>query len=112
MELRKKSPSALARRVEHTVTVLGDSMVPEFCPGEVYHYMPTDYVFYDGIYVILLDGCQMVKQVQRLPGGRLRVACINDRYASFEVEENSPSIAIMGHSLHRAGGADMLFRAH
>ena len=112
MELRKKSPSALARRVEHIVTVLGDSMVPEFCPGEVYHYIPTDHVFYDGIYVIMLDGCQMVKQVQRLPGGMLRVACINERYASFEVEENSPSIEIRGHSLHLTGGPDLLFRTH
>ena len=108
MELSKKSPSALARRIDHTVTVLGDSMLPEFAPGEVYHYIPVDHVFYDGIYVIMLDGCEMVKQVQRLPGGRLRVASINERYASFEVEEDSPSIEIRGHSLHLSGGSDLL----
>ncbi len=112
MELKRRSPSALARRVDHNVTILGDSMVPEFCPGEVFHYIPTDHVFYDGVYVIMLDGCEMVKQVQRLPGGRLRVSSHNDRYAPFEVEENSPSIQIRGHSLHMAGGPDMLFRPH
>lgn len=112
MELRRKSPSALARRVDHTITVLGDSMVPEYCPGEVYHYIPTDHVFYDGVYVIMLDGCEMVKQVQRLPGGRLRISSINDRYAPFEVEETSHSIEVRGHSLHMAGGPDILFRSH
>ena len=112
MELRRKSPSALARRVDHTITVLGDSMVPEYCPGEVYHYIPTDHVFYDGVYVIMLDGCEMGKQVQRLPGGRLRVTSINERYAPFEVEETSPSIEVRGHSLLMACGPDILFRSH
>ena len=112
MELRKKSPTGLARRVDHTVTVLGDSMIPEFCHGEVYYYSPIDHVFYDGIYVILLDGCEMVKQLQRLPGGRLRVACLNNRYAAFEVDEASPSIEVRGHNLHMAGGPDLLFRSH
>ena len=111
MELRKKQTSALARRVNHTVTVLGDSMMPEFHPGEEYYYMPTDHVFYDGIYVIILDGCEMVKQVQRLPGGRLRVSSINERYADFEVEEASQSFEVRGHNLHLAGSSDMLFRA-
>lgn len=87
-------------------------MAPEFIAGEVYHYIPTDHVFYDGIYVITLDGCEMVKQVQRLPNGRLRITSINERYASFEVEETSPSIDIRGHSLHMAGGPEILFRSH
>ena len=112
MESRKKQTSALTRRVDHTVTVLGDSMVPEFHPGEVYSYIPTDHVFYDGIYVIMLDGCEMVKQVQRLPGGRLRVSSANTRYMPFEVEEDSPSFQIRGHNLHPAGSPDMLFRSH
>ena len=112
MEVRRKAPSALARRVDHTVTVLGDSMAPEFLPGEVYHYIPADHAFYDGIYVILLDGCEMVKQVQRLPGGRLRIASINERYAPFEVDESSPHVEIRGHSLHHTGGSEILFRSH
>lgn len=85
-------------------------MVPDYSPGEVYHYIPINQVLYDGIYVILLDGCEMIKQVQRLPGGRLRVSSINDRYASFELEETSHSVEILGHSLHLAGGPDVLFR--
>ncbi len=112
MDVRQKPTSALARRVDHTVTVLGDSMVPEFLPGEVYYYIPTNHVLYDGIYVIMLDGCEMVKQMQRLPGGRLRVSSINERYAAFEVEESSPSIQILGHSLHLANGHEHLFRPH
>lgn len=87
-------------------------MAPEFIPGEIYHYLPTDRVLYDGIYVIVLDGFEMIKQVQRLPGGRLRISSINDRYAPFEVEESSPSVQVRGHNLHIGGGPDQLFRSH
>jgi phage repressor protein C with HTH and peptisase S24 domain len=111
-DVRNNPNSALAHRVDHSVTVLGDSMVPEFIPGEIYRYIPTDHVFYDGIYVIMLDGCEMVKQVQRLPGGLLRVSSLNERYAPFEVEESSPSIQVLGHSLHVSSGPDLLFRSH
>ena len=85
--------------------------MPEYCPGEVYHYIPTEHIFYDGIYVIMLDGCEMIKQVQRLPGGRLRISSINDRYKPFEIDETNAAIEVRGHNLHLPGGPDILFRS-
>ncbi|MEZ4700841.1 MAG: S24 family peptidase [Rhodothermales bacterium] len=111
MELRKKQPSALARRVEHTVTIRGDSMLPDLAPGETFHFVPADRVTHDGLYVVRLDGHEMVKQIQRLPGNRLRVSSINPRYASYDLEEDDPSIAILGHTLHDSISPDALFRA-
>lgn len=87
-------------------------MLPDFGHGEVYHYVPTDHVFYDGIYVVVIDGCEMIKQVQRLPGGLLRISSLNERYAPFEIDESNPAIQIRGHNLHLGNGHDILFRSH
>ena len=112
MELRKRHTAPLARRIPNTVTVLGDSMMPEFHPGDMYHYVPANRVFYDGIYVLEIDGYLMVKQVQRLPGGILRVSSINNRYSPFDIDEENPALEIRGHDLHIAGGSTTLFRTH
>lgn len=111
MELRKKQPSALARRIEHTVTIHGDSMLPDLAPGETYHYVPAERVSHDGLYIIRLDGHEMVKQVQRLPGNRLRISSINTRYAAYDMDETDPSLVILGHTLHDSISPDALFRA-
>ena len=86
-------------------------MLPDFGPGEVYNYIPTDRVFYDGIYVIVVDGCEMVKQVQRLPGGLLRISSLNERYSPFEIDEANPAIEVRGHNLHMGTAPDILFRS-
>lgn len=112
MEPRRKQTAALSRRVNYSVRILGDSMMPDYGPGEEYNYIPTDQVFYDGIYVIVIDGCEMVKQVQRLPGGVLRISSLNDRYAPFEIDENNPDIHILGHNLHIGNAPEFLFRSH
>ena len=111
MEARRKQSSALSRRVDYTIRMLGDSMLPDYGPGEVYNYVPTDHVFYDGIYVIIIDGCEMIKQVQRLPGGLLRISSLNERYSSFEIEESHSSIQILGHNPHLGNSNEFLFRA-
>ena len=112
METIRNQSTALSRRVDYSIRILGDSMMPDYGPGEVYNYVPTDHVFYDGIYVIVIDGCEMVKQVQRLPGGVLRISSLNDRYAPFKIEENNPNIQILGHNLHNGNGPEVLFRSH
>ncbi len=111
MELRKKQPSALARRIEHTVTIRGDSMLPDLAPGETYHYVPADRVTHDGLYIIRLDGHEMVKQIQRLPGNRLRISSINTRYAAYDVQEDDPTVVILGHTIGESMSGDALFRA-
>ncbi|MBX2820670.1 MAG: hypothetical protein KTR29_13340 [Rhodothermaceae bacterium] len=111
MEHRRQT-SALSRHVNYTVRVLGDSMLPDYGPGEVYNYIPTDHVFYDGIYVIVIDGCEMIKQVQRMPGGVLRISSLNERYAPFEIEEANPAVQVLGHNLHIGNAPEFLFRAH
>ncbi|KZE34577.1 XRE family transcriptional regulator [Crenobacter luteus] len=42
-----------------------------------------------GLYVLRLDGDLIVKQVQRLPGGILRVTSANTTYEAFEVDINN-----------------------
>ena len=86
-------------------------MLPDFAPGEVFRFIPAREVTHDGVYYIRIDGYEMVKQVQRLPGRRLRISSINDRYKPVEVEEDSTSIEIIGHSLHDSNGPEGLFRA-
>lgn len=55
----------------------------------------------DGIYVIRLEGDILVKHVQRLPGGKLRIASENKNYAPFEVALNDGTdFAILGKVLH------------
>jgi phage repressor protein C with HTH and peptisase S24 domain len=87
-------------------------MLPDLAPGETYHYIPADRVTHDGLYVLRLDGHEMVKQVQRLPGNRLRISSSNDRYAPYEVHEDDPSIGILGHTLHQSMIPEALFRSH
>lgn len=41
-----------------------------------------------GLYVLRLDGDLIVKQVQRLPGGILRVTSANTAYEAFDVDIN------------------------
>jgi phage repressor protein C with HTH and peptisase S24 domain len=55
----------------------------------------------DGIYVLRLEGDILVKHVQRLPGGKVRVFSENPSYAPFEVTLNDGvDFAILGKVLH------------
>jgi len=55
----------------------------------------------DGIYVVRLEGDILVKHVQRLPGGKVRIFSENTSYAPFEVTLNDGvDFAILGKVLH------------
>ncbi|MXR36696.1 hypothetical protein GQF02_06905 [Neisseriaceae bacterium B2N2-7] len=53
---------------------------------------------HEGIYVIRLDDMLMVKQLQRLPGWKLRVSSANPAYASFDVDLSNAEegVAVIG----------------
>jgi phage repressor protein C with HTH and peptisase S24 domain len=77
----------------------GDSMEP---------HLPTNSMVFvdrrptepnqDGIYVIRLDGCIMIKQLQRLPGGVFEVSSANSSYKSFQITPTNPpgDFAVLG----------------
>lgn len=55
----------------------------------------------DGIYAVRLEGDVLVKHIQRLPGGKVRIFSENSRYHSFEVTLNDGvDFAILGKVLH------------
>ena len=72
----------------YLITVAGDSMLPNLHPGDVALIHDQQYeksvttVPCDGIYLLRLDGSLLVKRLQRLPGGKVRV--ISDNSQSYE----------------------------
>lgn len=63
-----------------TVTVVGDSLVPEILPGTRVAYVPHDRIEDFGMYVILVDDGVLVKRVQRYAGGAVEIIPINPAY--------------------------------
>lgn len=69
------------------VTVSGDSMAPRFNDGDVV--MINDAaseIDVPAIYVFVQEGLMLVKRLQRLPGGRVRVSSENAAYESYELD--------------------------
>lgn len=81
--------------------ISGNSMEPTLRAGEM---VLIDLVHgmeqrpSDGIYVIRLEGGIMVKQLQNLPGGRIKVSSENEAYDPFVVDlkEEGMDFAILG----------------
>ncbi|HET6567699.1 MAG TPA: S24 family peptidase, partial [Rhodothermales bacterium] len=63
-----------------TVTVVGDSLVPEIFPGTRVVYVPHGRIEDFGLYVILVDDGVLVKRVQRYAGGAVEIIPINPAY--------------------------------
>lgn len=61
--------------------VVGDSMEPEFGPGERVFYLPSDAFTGDGFYVVDVDGERTLKRIQRLGGGAFDFVPVNSAYA-------------------------------
>lgn len=83
------------------IYVEGDSMEPDLRPGDIILIDHTDTMARrEGIYVIRMDSALLVKQLQRLPGGVLKVLSRNPAYEAFTVclgdVEVSPGFAIIG----------------
>lgn len=67
--------------------VPGDSMSPFLRPGDVVLLDSSDVtVTREGVYFIRMDGTVVVKQLQRLPGGVVKVSSRNPEYEAFTVK--------------------------
>ncbi len=65
--------------------VQGRSMEPDLRPGDVIMIDRRDTTAQcDAIYVLRMDGAVLVKELQRLPGGVIRVRSRNKEYESFD----------------------------
>ncbi|WP_147694004.1 XRE family transcriptional regulator [Vogesella mureinivorans] len=72
------------------ISVKGDSMEGVLNNKDVILLNTADNQPTSGLYVLRVEGDLIVKRVQRLPGGTLRVISANDAYPTFEVDLNSP----------------------
>lgn len=83
------------------IYVEGDSMEPDLRAGDIVMLDHTDTnARREGIYVIKMDGALLVKSLQRLPGGIVKVLSRNPAYESFNVTvseiENPNGFAVIG----------------
>ncbi len=83
------------------VFVEGDSMEPDLRAGDMVLIDHTDTgASREGIYVVRMDEALLVKQLQRLPSGLIRVLARNSAYESFTVPianiERQDKFAIIG----------------
>jgi phage repressor protein C with HTH and peptisase S24 domain len=83
------------------IFVEGDSMVPDLRPGDIVMIDHTDTsARREGAYVIRMDGALLVKTLQRLPGGVIKVISRNAAYEPFTVNVSalagSDDFAIIG----------------
>jgi phage repressor protein C with HTH and peptisase S24 domain len=68
------------------IHVEGDSMEPDLRAGDIVLLDTTDtQARREGIYVIRMDGALLVKSLQRLPGGMVKVVSRNPAYEAFSV---------------------------
>lgn len=70
-----------------SAVVVGDSMYPRLRAGDQVLYFPINEIVDHGLYILNLDGAQIVKAVQRLGGGALRLIPAN---ADYERETYTP----------------------
>lgn len=83
------------------IHVSGDSMEPDLRAGDIILVDHTDTrASREGIYVIRMDDALLVKQLQRLPGGVVKVISRNPAYEAFNVSvaslESPSGFAIIG----------------
>lgn len=83
------------------IYVEGNSMEPDLRAGDIILVDHTDTLARrEGIYVIRMDGALLVKQLQRLPGGTVKVLSRNPAYEPFAVEvkklEEPNGFAVLG----------------
>ena len=81
------------------VDVEGDSMYPTFAPNDpvmVNIAQPQSIV--DGVWVVRINETTLVKRIQQLPDGILRVISDNPSYEAFtfDMKEEQPDFALIG----------------
>ena len=62
-------------------TVVGDSLVPEIPPNTRAIYVPVEEHVGDGLYLVAIDDAHVVKRIQKLADGTLRLLPYNPDYA-------------------------------
>ncbi len=68
------------------IYVAGDSMEPTLSDGDVIMVNRADRAIrQEGIYVLRMDDTLLVKKLQRMPGGMVKVSSDNPGYGSFEL---------------------------
>lgn len=84
----------------YLIFVDGESMEPTLRPGDIILVDRRDHAQRrDGIYVLRLDGTLLVKRLQKLPGGNIKVSSDNKSYDPFilKLEEmEGQDMAIIG----------------
>ena len=74
----------------YLIHVDGESMEPTLRPGDVILVNHTDNgPSRDGIYVLRMDDALLVKRLQRLPGGTIKVSSDNTAYDSFNLNSDA-----------------------
>ncbi|WP_126456695.1 XRE family transcriptional regulator [Sulfuriflexus mobilis] len=72
----------------YLIYVQGESMEPTLRAGDVILVDRSDNkASREGIYVLVMDGTLLVKRIQSLPGGRMRISSDNPAYEPFEMEK-------------------------
>jgi phage repressor protein C with HTH and peptisase S24 domain len=93
----------------YLVSVTGESMAPLICDGDVILVDRRDRdLRRDDVYVIRMDDALLVKNVQVLPGGAVRIWSENDKIsAPFTVNVHDQALApgyeVIGRVLWRGG---------
>lgn len=88
------------------VQVKGDSMLPTLQPGWTVMIDTAHTRVTSGIYAITLGGEEMVKRLQRRPGGVVRVTSDNPAYDSYEIDAATAAadgFSIIGRVVWHAG---------
>lgn len=71
------------------ISVAGDSMEGEIDNGDIILINTADKELNNGIYVVRIDGDLLVKRIQKLVGGIIKVISANDAYESFSIDTNN-----------------------
>jgi phage repressor protein C with HTH and peptisase S24 domain len=80
-----------------TMTVEGDSMIPDIKPGGIILVDTTQVVpVTDGIFVVRYDDFVRMKLVQTMPGHKLILSTLNTKFASVIVEKDYEGFEILG----------------
>lgn len=76
----------------YIIEVIGDSMADTLVPGDILlvDHRPDRTIPADGVFLLRIDGSLLVKRIQRLPGGRIKVKSDNQAYESFELDLAKP----------------------
>jgi hypothetical protein len=91
----------LEARMLSAIAVTGDSMEPLLRDGDEILVDRTPRPLRDGIHVVRLDDTLLVKRVQAVPAGRLRLISENDAYPPLEVA--GQEVEVIGRVVWKGG---------